>query len=151
MWPGVHSQLGDGQTLSYTKVTLEKMFAKFNELGSDRSCINRNNLTKAWAFHYTKYWSLAVQWPNISKEAQGKELCLSCPCMKFVIITLLIWATQFNPKSEQCEKNVLPNPLILLPWSFNEAYLAAENSEYGQLLRIWGNRDKVKTDLRKIY
>lgn len=45
MWPGVHSQLGDGQTLSSTKVTLEKMFAKINGLDSDSSWMNKNNLT----------------------------------------------------------------------------------------------------------
>lgn len=69
--------------------------------------------------------------------------------MKFVIIKLLIWASQSNAKSEECETNVLPNPVILLPWSFNEAYLTAENSEYGQLLSIWGNGDKVKEYLKE--
>lgn len=149
MWPGVHSQLGDGQTLSSTKVTLEKMFVKINGLDSDSSWMNRNNLTWSWAFLYTKYWSLAVQWPNISKGAGGEELCLSCCHMKFVIIKLLIWASQSNPKSEECETNVLPNPVILLLWSFNEAYLTAENSEYDQLLSIWENGDKVKEYLKE--
>lgn len=61
-------------------------------------------------------------------------------------IKLLIWASQSNPKSEECETNVLPNPVILLSWSFNESYLAAENLEYGQLLR---NGHKVKIYLNK--
>lgn len=45
MWPGVPSHLGDGQTLGYTNVTLEKMFVKIKGLDSDGSCMNKSNLT----------------------------------------------------------------------------------------------------------